>query len=203
MNLFKKILSYVVYIAFAAFIIVVGLGLIFASKEQEIIYEILGGIFFGISIIALIILFVASPNVEYNAAKKLYKQNKDLFVNAVKSCLKEENMELLLSIVHDEDYIFKGQEQDIILPFDKNKEKQEDFIFLVFSLVIRKNFVSHSIKSLFSYAKNGYYLFKAPYQNTKIVDLSIKSKNLKLNKYIMNATREEDLNFDWRSSQEN
>lgn len=203
MNLFKKILSYVVYISFAAFIIVVGLGLMLATKEQEIIYEILGGVFFGISIIALVILFVASPNVEYNKAKKVYKQNKELFVNVVKSCLKEENMELLLTVVHDEQYVFKEGEQDIILPFDKDQDNQEDFIYFVFSIVIKKNFVSHSIKSLLSYAKNGYYRFKAPYQNTKIVDLSIKSKNIKLNKYIMNATHEEDLNFDWRSSQEN
>ena len=198
MAIFKKILTYVVYISFAFFLIAFGLSLFIANEDTILIYQILTIVFFSISIISLIVLFFTSPNHTLKEAKRLYKANKSQLISYVKANLKEENMKLLLQVKKEDDYfIVENGENSFSITSDK--EEKEEILFLLFSLIVKKNFCSRSLKSFIFYFKNGFFKFKEPYQNTQIVDFSIINEHFFLNKYIMNITHEENLNYDWRT----
>lgn len=198
MTTFKKILTFLVYIFFGAFIITFGLSLFLGNEDNRLIFLILNIVFFCVSIISLLILFFLSPNYTLKEAKKLYKENKANLVSYVSSFLKEENMKLLIKVKKEDDsFVVENENTSFSLKIE-NVEKEE-VLFLIFSLVVKNNFCSHSIKSYIYYFKNGAFKFKEPFHNIQIVDLAIINKNISLNKYIMNVTHEEDLNFDWRT----
>lgn len=200
MERLKKVLSYSVYFSFGLFLIGMGICLFLTDVNLVSIFQWISIGFFSLSILLLILLFILSPNVLYKEAKKNYKKTKDILLSCIKTELNKENMKMVLKIKEkDKTFFFITSKEEIPLPFEINSSEYPTVLFLIFSIAINKNFISHSPKSFFFYLKNGFLKFKVPYEYLQIVDFELTKGAIEhQNKYICNFTHEENLNFDWR-----